>query len=275
MEWSKLKNVILLMLVCVNVILLLLVGSQENRDHRYREETLEAVQQVLEKGGITFGLDEVPEDLSLPLVTVTRDRDNEAAVAAALLGEVTLQGESEVRPRYTGPGGTAEFSMNGSFTIFLQPGVRTLKSGQDYEAASRECLQTMGITGTLEDLEMSGSDAVVTYCQSWEDSPLFFCPVIFYWQGEDLVRVEGQRLDGTVSESSNTKLLSTTTILVQFLAGITEGGYVCSRIDDMTAGYLTSSSTTRQVQLTPVWRLLTDTGTYYVDGVTGAFTPLE
>ena len=133
----------------------------------------------------------------------------------------------------------------------------------------------MGITGTLEDLEMSGSDAVVTYCQSWEDSPLFFCPVIFYWQGEDLVRVEGQRLDGTVSESSNTKLLSTTTILVQFLAGINEGGYVCSRIDAMDGGYLLSSNTTRQVQLTPVWRFVADTGTYYVNAVTGEFSPLE
>lgn len=275
MEWSKLKNVILLMLVCVNVILLLLVGSQESRDHRYREETLQAVQEVLEKGGITFGLDEVPEDLSLPLVTVNRDRDSEAAVAAALLGEVTLQGESEVRPRYAGEGGTAEFSMNGSFTISLQPGVRTLESGEDYDEASQACLEAMGFTGTLEDLEMNGSDALLTYCQSWDGSPLFSCSVSLYWQGEDLIRVEGQRLDGTVTASSNTELLSTTTILVQFLAGINEGGYVCSRIDDMTAGYLTSSNTTRQIQLTPVWRFLTDTGTYYVNAVTGEFTPLE
>ena len=95
MEWSKLKNVILLMLVCVNVILLLLVGSQESRDHRYREETLQAVQEVLEKGGITFGLDEVPENLSLPLVTVNRDRDSEAAVAAAL--ELAKRPENEGR----------------------------------------------------------------------------------------------------------------------------------------------------------------------------------
>ena len=41
----------------------------------------------------------------------------------------------------------------------------------------------------------------------------------------------------------------------------------------MTSGYLTKG-TARQVQLTPVWRFVTDTGTYYVDALTGEFTPL-
>ena len=39
----------------------------------------------------------------------------------------------------------------------------------------------------------------------------------------------------------------------------------------MEPGYLTSGSG-RSVQLNPVWRIVTDTGTYYVDGVTGAVT---
>lgn len=275
MEWSKLKNIILLMLVGVNVILLLLVGSQESRDHRYQEDTLEAAQAVLEKGGIAFGLDKVPEDLSLPILTVSRDRDSEVAVASALLGEVTLQGESEVRPRYAGDGGTAEFSMNGSFSIHLNPGTWTRESGQNDEKASQACLEAIGFTGTLDSVSRSGSESVLTYCQSWEGSPLFSCSVTLVWQGDDLVRVEGQRLAGTVQSSSASTLLSTPTILVRFLAGINEGGYVCSRIDDMTGGYLASNNTTRQVQLTPVWRFVTDTGTYFVNGVTGEFTPLE
>lgn len=275
MEWSKLKNIILLMLVGVNVILLMLVGSQESRDHRYQEDTLEAAQAVLDKGGITFGLDKVPEDLSLPILTVSRDRDSEADVASALLGEVTLQGESEVRPRYAGDGGMAEFSMNGSFSISLNPGTWTRESGQNDEKASQACLEATGFTGTLDSVSRSGSESVLTYCQSWEGSPLFSCSITLVWQGDDLVRVEGQRLAGTVQSSSASTLLSTPTILVRFLAGINEGGYVCSRIDDMTGGYLASNNTTRQVQLTPVWRFVTDTGTYFVNGVTGEFTPLE
>ena len=116
---------------------------------------------------------------------------------------------------------------------------------------------------------------MLTYCQSWEGSPLFSCTIRLHWLENDLVQVEGQRLDGSISASITKSLLSTPTILVRFLAGIKEGGYVCSRIDTMDGGYLLSSNTTRQVQLTPVWRFVTDTGTYYVNAVTGEFSPLE
>lgn len=275
MEWSKLKNVILLMLVCVNLILLLLVGSQASQNLRYQKETREAAQAVLEQGGITFAPEQFPADQSLPVVTVARDRSGEAGVAAALLGEVTLEGESEVRPRYSGPGGTAEFSMNGSFTVILQPGTWTRESGQDYEEASQTCLEAMGFTGTLEQANLNGSEKALTYCQNWENTPLFSCSVSLHWQEDNLIRVEGQWLEGSAVSSSSEELLTATTALVRFLAGINEGGYVCSRIDEMTFGYLSGSTTTLQVQLTPVWRFITDTGTYYIDAVTGAFTPLE
>lgn len=275
MEWTKLKNVILLMLLCVNGILLLLVGSQASQDLRYQAETRQAAQAVLEQGGISFTLDEIPNDLLLPVTTVTRDRSGEAEIAAALLGEVALQGESEVRPRYSGPGGTAEFSMNGSFTIALLPGTWTLAEGQTYEASSQACLEVLGFTGTLSDTVQSGEETILTYTQGWEGSPLFSCTVRLHWQGEALLRVEGQRLDGSVSASVSKALLSTPTVLVRFLAGINEGGYVCSRIDAMDAGYLFASNSTQQVQLMPVWRFVTDTGAYYVNAVTGEFSPLE
>ena len=156
MEWSKLKNVILLMLVCVNLILLLLVGSQASRNFRYQEDTRQAAQAVLEQGGIAFEPERFPDDLSLPVLTVTRDRSDEADVAAALLGQVSLQGQSEVRPRYSGPGGTAEFSMNGSFTVVLQPGTWTRESGQSYEAASQACLDAIGpVQKDSEELDLT------------------------------------------------------------------------------------------------------------------------
>ena len=57
------------MLLCVNIILLLLVGSQASQDKRYQAETRQAAQAVLEQGGIDFTLDEFPDDLALPVTT--------------------------------------------------------------------------------------------------------------------------------------------------------------------------------------------------------------
>ena len=226
--------------------------------------------EVLERGGIAFGPERVPEDITLMPLSVTRDRDSEADVARTLLGEVTREGEGEVRRRYVGSGGTAEFSMNGAFRVELAPGVWSRAAGQSYEDACQDCLEQIGFSGELEQGgEESGVDtAVLTYCQSWEGALVFSCQVTLTWQGEDLRSIDGYRLAGTATAREEADLLSTPTILLRFLTAVTESGDVSSRIDAMEPGYLTSG-TARPVQLTPVWRITTDTGVYYMDAVAG------
>ena len=242
MEWSKLKNIILLLLVSVNAFLLILVGVQESRAARYEEDTRQAAVRVLEQSGITFGPERVPQEAGPSPMTVTRDRESEAIVAQTLLGDVSREGENDVRHRYSSVQGTAEFSMNGTFSVRFQPGAWAKEHERSYEDASQSCLERIDFQGTLissESGERPGQ-TVLTYYQNWEGTPLFAA-----------------------------------TVLVRFLAGVTEGGFVCSRIDEMNAGYLIVSGTTRPVELTPVWRITTDSGAYYVDAITGELSPTE
>ena len=273
MEWSKLKTIILLMLAGVNLFLLLLVGLRAGRGAVYEEEARQAAAQVLEEGGITFGLEQVPDDISLPVLSLTRDREREEADAQSLLGDVTRE-ESGVRPRYTGAGGTAEFSMNGSFLVEFSGTAHSLQPGQDVADASRAYLARIGFQATEGWVEHQGDLTVFTCLQLWEGTPVFSCPATLTWQGSSLVRMEGVRLAGEASAGAGQSLLSTPTVLLRFLSGISQGGYVCSRIDGMEAGYLAAGSS-RTVQLSPVWRVRTDTGYFYVDAATGAVTPAE
>ena len=94
MEWSKLKNIILLLLVSVNAFLLILVGVQESRAARYEEDTRQAAVRVLEQSGITFGPERVPQEAGLSPLTVTRDRESEAIVAQTLLGVSPARGKT-------------------------------------------------------------------------------------------------------------------------------------------------------------------------------------
>ncbi len=262
MEWSKLKNIILLLLVSVNAFLLILVGVQESRAARYEEDTRQAAVRVLEQSGITFGPERVPQEAGLSPLTVTRDRESEAIVAQTLLGDVSREGENDVRHRYSSVQGTAEFSMNGTFSVRFQPGAWAKEHERSYEDASQSCLERIDFQGTLissESGERPGQ-TVLTYYQNWEGTPLFSCQVTLLWQDDTLLRMEGQRLSGTITSSSEEETLSAATVLVRFLAGVTEGGFVCSRIDEMNAGYLIVSGTTRPVELTPVWRITTDSG---------------
>ena len=262
MEWSKLKNIILLLLVSVNAFLLILVGVQESRAARYEEDTRQAAVRVLEQSGITFGPERVPQEAGLSPLTVTRDRESEAIVAQTLLGDVSREGENDVRHRYSSVQGTAEFSMNGTFSVRFQPGAWAKEHERSYEDASQSCQERIDFQGTLissESGERPGQ-TVLTYYQNWEGTPLFSCQVTLLWQDDTLLRME---------------TLSAATVLVRFLAGVTEGGFVCSRIDEMNAGYLIVSGTTRPVELTPVWRITTDSGAYYVDAITGELSPTE
>ena len=272
MEWSKLKTVILLMLAGVNLLLLGLVGVRVTQGAFYEDETRQAVIQVLERGGISFLPEQIPEDITLPPLTLTRSRDDEADIARLFLGPTVQTGESDLRPSYTGTGGTAEFSMNGSFTIALTGENWICPPGQDIGQASRDCLEQMGFQAGEEELFTQGDTTWATYCQMWEGAPVFSCQVSLTWSGSVLTQVEGSRLSGESAADSSSTMLSTPTVLMRFLAGVSQNGYICSQIRSMEDGYLASGST-RSVQLTPVWRISTDTGDYFVDAVTGTVTP--
>ncbi len=52
MEWSKIKNIIILLLLLVNGFLLVLVGMRQGENRRYQQSALTQALQVLERSGI-------------------------------------------------------------------------------------------------------------------------------------------------------------------------------------------------------------------------------
>lgn len=271
MEWSKLKNIILLLLVCVNAFLLLLVGMWEGSGARYQEETRKSAVATLQRSGIAVNLEHLPREMALQPLLVNRDQAAELETVRALLGQVEQTGGSELRPRYSGLNGSAEYSADGELSVQFATGAWFRQEGQSYEKASEECLERIGFHGELIEQEQADGQVRLTYCQQWKGTPVFSCTLTLTWSGEELRSIEGQRLSGTAEETAGETPLAVSTALIRFLAGINEGGYVCSRIDSMTAGYRLSSSV-RPARLDPVWRLSTDSGDYYVDAATGTLS---
>jgi hypothetical protein len=62
MRWSKIKNIIILLLLIVNVFLLAQVGLQAWKSERNEREMRALMVEVLENNGITFLPQEVPGD---------------------------------------------------------------------------------------------------------------------------------------------------------------------------------------------------------------------
>lgn len=274
MEWSKIKNIIILILALLNVFLLVLVGVREGRSARYQEEARSEAVEVLENSGIEFLPQRIPGDLSLPFWAVERERigESEDAMARALLGDVSkeLQG-GDIQASYTSEKGQADFYSSGRFIFTFRAGALPLE-GREPEQHAADCLEQLAFEGELLGVKTGEERTVVTFCQTWSGDPVFSCQAVFTYEDGALVSIDAQRLSGAAAQTDGEPLLSTASVLIRFLAGVNDGAVnVCTQLKEMTPGY--QANLTRPVStLTPVWRIVTDTGVYYLDGVSGQIT---
>lgn len=276
MEWSKIKNIVILLLALVNAFLLVLVFSQENRSARYQEEARIDAVAVLEKNGIAFLPDRIPGDLELSALEVARERIGEAEdrMAEALLGPVRKENQGgDLQASYTSGLGRADFYSSGRFMFSFAPGAMPL-SGEDPARHAGECLRLLGFDGELAETAEEGGAVTLTFFQRWEGALVFSCEAVFTYRDGELREIDAQRLSGSAQRAAGQDApLSTATVLIRFLAGVNDGAVrVCAEIREMTPGYQ-AGLVRPVVSLTPVWRITTDTGVYYMDGLTGEITP--
>ena len=110
MEWPKLKNIIILILLLLNGFLLVLVGMRYTESVQYERAALEQTLKVLEGQGIQAdGAALAPAGELAPL-TAERDLERELQLAQALLGQDT-QAENRGGGLYLYRGGGGELSV--------------------------------------------------------------------------------------------------------------------------------------------------------------------
>ena len=98
MEWSKMKNMILMILVVTNLILLAFVLHRQYQTNRMQEQARSQAILFLAERGVQVEEDVVPARISLQPQTAQRDLEQEGAAAARLLGEATAPFWLTLRP---------------------------------------------------------------------------------------------------------------------------------------------------------------------------------
>lgn len=269
MEWSKLKNIIILILVLANLFLLLMVGAQQRNSVQYQEQAISDALTVLDRSGIHLNRDIVPNEISLTPLTVARDRESEAALAAELLGNCTVSDLGGGRFLYESDLGQVEFRNNGNFSFVFSVGAHTASAADGQQAHALATMTRIGFSGIPTSYEEPGQRILISLRQTYQEFPVFSCHVTLEYEGDDLRSITGQRLMGTpVADSDGSTAITVPTALLRILNGITGLGDICSEITDITPGYLLSSTDT--VRLVPVWHVTTDTGAYTLNTLTGA-----
>jgi hypothetical protein len=117
-----------------------------------------------------------------------------------------------------------------------------------------------------------GEDRLI-FRQVWEEIPLFSQQVTLVCEEGYLTAMTGgRRLVGQPMEDTSRTLITIPTALFDFFNGLNALGDVCSRIDRIDPGYVSTTSLSGPITLTPVWRITTDTGAYQLDMVAGGVT---
>lgn len=268
MEWSKIKNIVILILLTLNAILLVMVWGREYEYRTYQEKARSEVLITLASNGITLKADVMPEDSSLPTLQIDRESMRaEPEQAESLLGPCQQENESGgVRVTYYSDKGRMDTFSNGRFTIEFQPGAMPLGEKEPM-LHGLEMLEKLSCQGQLVKRQRNGEELCLTFRQTWEGTPVFNCETVLTYRNGDLRRMEGQRLYGTALQTDQQKMITVPTLLIRFLGQRNESGRMFSQITSITPGYQFSG--VRPLTLTPVWYVETDTGAYTLNGLDG------
>lgn len=269
MEWSKVKNIIILILLMLNAFLLVLVLGRRRAVDEYARSAVTRAVQVLEKNGVKVSEDALGDASALPELTVSRDLQAEQALARALLGEdVRRTDQSGGLYAYEGAGGSALFRASGEFQAELTP--RPLE-GRTPAGHAAALLKQLGLEGELISAPQAGESGEVVMLQKLNGVSVYSCRLVFRYDEQGLTTLSGVLLAGPArSAPDQADFLDLPNALIRFLDGILEQGSLCSAVTGLRPGYRLTQSFGAELRLAPTWLVNTDAGSYYLDGATGA-----
>ncbi len=272
MEKSKIKNIIILILVLMNVFLLIIVVTNIRQSRQIDKGREDAIREILSERGMPLDEDIVLEDTVPVQVTLKRDLAREQKILNPLFGRSKAEDQGGDVYLYSSNGGDAKFRGTGEFEISLQNS--SFPSGSDPEKTAVSLLKSMGIDCEGSDAGASGSEASddISLTVRYDGKTVFNCQINCEINDDNIDRISGRRIFDKVSfKSSPDEYPDCGTILMRFLEYIKFSGDVCTGITDLDSGYLVGvqNNLLGECTLSPVWRVTTNSNQhYYFDAIT-------
>lgn len=278
MPISKIKNIIILILLVTNALLLmLLVPLARQRQHQL-EQAQETLQQLFADAGVHLNAGQLPDSRDLYTLEFTPDDSGALPAMQALLGEMVLMEHDSTRyiQTYSSAAGTCQLSRGSVLTAQLHD----QQTAADVTRDLSGLLVRMG----LEAASVSSPQRVragvyaVTATQQLLEVPVFTAAVTATYENNALTALEGTLYFDTTGLVRTDDVTGCTVAdaLVAFLASRDTLGWVGSTVTDVEQGYCRADTASAAVvRLVPGWAIFTDTGNFWVNGITRTVTLLE
>lgn len=271
MEGAKIKNIVIVILLLLNVFLLFLVGGLRFENSHSHETARDSAIQVVRNAGIQLEESTVPREMALERMQAVRDLTREQELAVALLGgEVSVEARGGEVYRYQNGSGWIQFHSTGEFAAEFQPNMFPLE-GQSADVHGANLLQKLDFQGQVLEDDVTQGKGSITFRQSWQQILLLGCQVTLdYRDGCLLSMTNGRRLLGEPRESTQEETpISVATALMWLYNGLKDLGDIYTHIERIEPAYTMTVSLSGPARLTPVWYVRTNTGTYQMDTQTG------
>lgn len=265
MKTSRIKNIIIVLLLIVNAFLLTLLLSRRAEERDAYERSVEQLVTLYESAGVTLDPALLMQEESLLSATPGRDTARETAFAEALLGEdVRVSDSGGGVYRYANALGYCSVRAGGSVEGSLS------RSVDDPQEFCRALFHSFGYVLTDTTLTDEGSGSI-TGLRSTGSVPVFNALLTLTFSRGTLTGVSGIFLS-SLTEGGRTEGIDAITALVRLLDHRSASGLVWTEIESIESGYLLQSSAATPLRLLPVWRIGTDVNDFYVNCKTGEIT---
>ncbi|WP_143162243.1 hypothetical protein [Sporobacter termitidis] len=263
----NIKNVVIWALVLINVFFLVFFLWGIYSDRAEKTETLRSIGDLFAGSGVEIDLKGIREGAALQEYTVTRVLEDERTLAEALLGATARVDEGEIFT-YTGDKGKAVFWSGGEFSFTFASGA--YPAGGDAAGTAKKLLRVMNIdTAAAVTAEgEQGSETVTAVC-AFGGQTVFNCRVRFSFRDGNLGEITGQHAAAVVPAADKADMSSPAAALISFLSAVKSGERPCTKISAVEPGYYIPASSSGNGSLRAAWRIVTDTGIFIVDAVTG------
>lgn len=268
----------ILLLALVNLLLGCLLLPLHLERQRQRELEAEELDALFLGCGVRLSVGPLTVGRALYTLEFSPKPDAIPPAARAILGDSALaqDGSLPYLSLYTSAAGRCQISRDGSVDARLagKPAtgsfareIETLLEGMRVEAAS------------ISDPVRQGAGVyTVTAIQRLLGVPVFSSALNFTFRSGALVRIEGAAFFDTTGlcRVDDVECASCADALVAFLGSRDQLGWVGAELSGVCQGYLrVETASAAVVRLVPGWQISTDTGDFWVNGITLEVSPLE
>ena len=254
MERSKIKDIVIVLLLLLNLFFLFLNFGQGG-EAASQKAIEERVVQILHQQEIAIDPQIVPWKSALESFSQSRVRYDDHVLATGLVGDISRE-QTGTNWNFYGEYGRVEIFQYGAFEAnYDAPYVIAMAT----EEEGRSFLESLGIHAEA-DLSRSKAGTYV-FWQTQDDLPVFSCEITLFTENGMLAKISGRRLVGPLGSGGDV-MRTAATLLTAFSQAKAEERIFCTEILEIQEGYINQGTV-------PVWRVLTDEGIIYLDCVTG------